>query len=189
MMKMRRDKSPSYLEDNREKWTQDYIKKIAGGKKGFSWRCDSKQLMEDLKIQTYFHCAFCDRALEPIGDSDEEIEHFKPKSKYPKSAYEWKNLYPICSKCNKIKLHRFTDLLLRPDDENYAFEKWFWYNPLSGEIEPKYENLDFNRADKTIELYGLNRVALKNRRRNHFHNSKKFNLDNNDLPFRFMKID
>jgi len=29
-----------------------------------------------------------------------EIEHFYPKSKYPKKVLEWGNLLPSCKKCN-----------------------------------------------------------------------------------------
>ena len=101
MIKMTRHESPQYLEENKNKWTQKYLQNKP---KAFSWYDGVyEKLLDDLKEQTGSHCAFCDRAMSPDGDTDEEIEHFKPKSfkNFPELAYEWTNLYPICPKCNK----------------------------------------------------------------------------------------
>ncbi len=185
MIKMTRNKEPQYLSKNKNKWTEEYFKKQSGN---FYWYGKSDNILEELKVQTLNHCAFCDRAMAPIGDADEEIEHFKPKSKFPKLAYEWTNLYPICPKCNKIKGNRFDELLLRPDENNYDFDKWFWYNPLTGELDVKFENKENKRAEETVKLYGLNRKKLVERRKYQY--NKIVDSDDIDISkqaFRFIK--
>ena len=84
---------------------------------------------------------------------------------------------------NAIKGIRFDEALLRPDNENYTFNKWFWFNPFTGELEVKKENSEYNRAEKTIKLYGLNRKKLTERRLKVNH--KKIN-NSNEASFRFM---
>ncbi len=198
-MKMQRNKAPQYLKDNQAKWTQEYLNKkpkpeSKNKPSSFYWHGVYDQLLTDLKKLSGKRCAFCDRPMSPIGDTEEEIEHFKPKSynKYPELAFEWTNLYPICPKCNKIKGSRFSDLLLRPDSNNYGFDKWFWFNPFTGELDIKSDNkksIEYKQAEKTIEFYGLNRTKLVERRK-FVSKSKTKNKGffGGVLPFRYIKI-
>lgn len=43
-------------------------------------------------------CAYCESDIVHVDYGD--IEHFKPKSKFPLRAVEWENLLLACSKCN-----------------------------------------------------------------------------------------
>ena len=45
-------------------------------------------------------CAYCE--TRPIGGFL-EVDHFKPKMKYPEFWFEWLNLLPSCKKCNLLK--------------------------------------------------------------------------------------
>ena len=114
---------------------------------------------------TNMHCAFCDGQLGVV--SQETIEHFRPKSKYPTLAYHWDNLFPCCNLCQSIKKERFDEALLKPDDINYAFYDFFTVNYHNGEITPSsHANLAAQtRAHKTIELFGLNTEARKEARK------------------------
>jgi len=184
MNEMIRNTSPTFLEDKKVEWTDKFVKS-----NNFWWHNFNDEILNELKIQTNNHCAFCDRCMSPFGDASEEIEHFKPKSKFPEFAFEWTNLYAICTECNKIKNDRFDDLLLRPD-VNYLFVDFFWYNFLSGEIEIQ-NNINQASAKKTLELYGLNRKKLVNRRLNYLLNYSKIEdkttLIGEEKPFRFIK--
>ena len=103
------------------------------------------------------HCSFCDGF--PVKTvSANSIEHFKPKSQFPRLAYTWKNLFYCCSKCQESKLEDFDRKLLKPDVLNYSFEYYFQYDTKTGEVIPNPDRSedDFERAEKTIELYGLN---------------------------------
>jgi uncharacterized protein (TIGR02646 family) len=49
-------------------------------------------------------CAYCDRTEEYLGGIESfEVEHFKPKSKFPDLICDYKNLYYACRGCNGHK--------------------------------------------------------------------------------------
>ncbi|MDF1546441.1 MAG: HNH endonuclease [Bacteroidales bacterium] len=52
-------------------------------------------------------CAYCEQKY--LANSDTWIEHYRPKSKenYYWLAYEWSNLIPTCTKCNRKKKANF----------------------------------------------------------------------------------
>jgi uncharacterized protein (TIGR02646 family) len=52
-------------------------------------------------------CAYCEQKY--LASSDTWVEHYRPKSKenYYWLAYEWSNLIPTCTKCNRSKNKRF----------------------------------------------------------------------------------
>ena len=66
------------------------------------------------------HCSFCD-AYEMGPDIEETVEHFLPKSEFPEFAYQWRNLYLCCGRCQSRKCTGFDERLLRPDDTDYHF--------------------------------------------------------------------
>ena len=53
-------------------------------------------------------CAYCLLPeLEAGGESNFELDHFKPKSKFPASLRDFHNLYWSCSVCNGNKWNRW----------------------------------------------------------------------------------
>ena len=60
-------------------------------------------------------CAYCETKY--LKNSDNWLEHYRPKSQYYWLAYEWSNLIPTCTKCNRIKKAKFPII-----DENYRVE-------------------------------------------------------------------
>ena len=49
-------------------------------------------------------CAYCERTEEYMGgDEAFEVDHFKPKSKFPELITTYHNLYYVCRKCNGHK--------------------------------------------------------------------------------------
>ena len=107
-------------------------------------------------------CAFCESYIEHIDYGD--IEHFKPKSKFPESAVEWENLLLSCKKCNDKgqKGDSWPEeieggLLINPCDEDPSdfFEFIFDVKTNATIIKPK------NRRGQTSEkVYGLNKPTL-----------------------------
>ncbi len=49
-----------------------------------------------------------------------DVEHIKPKSRFPSLKFEWNNLGFVCSRCNNAKSDKFDDSLpyLNPYDED-----------------------------------------------------------------------
>jgi len=107
---------------------------------GKDW--DKKNLWKHIERDLYdaydgicaYSCTWISRAT-----SSSNVEHFKPKSKYPKQAYEWGNYRLVCWKMNKNKgaqedvldpftlqegwfMLDFSSLLIFPKDDLAAHE-------------------------------------------------------------------
>lgn len=53
-------------------------------------------------------CAYCERTEGYIGDPEFfGIDHFRPKSTFPKLECEYSNLYYCCNRCNRTKSNRW----------------------------------------------------------------------------------
>ncbi len=88
-----------------------------------------------------------------------EIDHFRPKSRpeFYYLAYAWTNLFLTCTACNSAKREQWDEALLRPDEEDFAFERYF-YAEATGELIPRpgASTVDQHRARRTIAILGLN---------------------------------
>ena len=116
-------------------------------------------------IRSVFHdlCAYCEDKC--VG----EIEHFRPKSKFPELVYRWSNWLLACSACNLTKRNKwpvggYVDPCATPWPGQA--EKYFRFELDTGEILPK-EDLppeSFRKALRTINDLGLNdRIHLEKR--------------------------
>jgi uncharacterized protein (TIGR02646 family) len=120
-------------------------------------------------MMTAEHCSYCDAC--PIdGTGEETIDHFRPKGRpeFYELVCEWSNLFLACSACNNAKQNQWDEALLRPDDPDFGFERYFEYHHDSGRLLPSTTASpeDQERARRTIEIFDLNRRgACSNRRR------------------------
>ena len=125
------------------------------------WKSASiyEHILPVLRAQTDHHCSFCD-AFPVQGVSTETIEHFYPKTLegHEHRVLEWKNLFYSCNACQNAKGSHFHPALLKPDEAEYFFARYFYFDfelgeilPLALEGTPEHE-----RARETIKLYGLN---------------------------------
>jgi uncharacterized protein (TIGR02646 family) len=170
MFKFTRLDAPKCLteNDNYKVWGKNYAKT----KHSWHWHTYKgtevdKLIRSDLLIQTQNHCSFCDayRIPSPIAHT---IEHFRPKSIFPLLAYTWQNLFISCHNCQKIiadfDLSRENlRQLLKPDSEDYHFQKYFYFDSETGKIEIKKGNLtekEIERAELTQKYYQLNDKEL-----------------------------
>lgn len=193
MHKLNRLPQPVCLEANAAKWTDAFAAaRQQNPKYQFRWpqpdcyQSVRKRLLEMTKT----HCAFCDGLLG--AESRETVEHFRPKSQFQSLAYQWDNLFPCCDMCQSQKREQFDDGLLKPDETDYAFMRYFVVNFKTGEIEPSPhadEPLQ-NRAKVTIQIYGLNlpaRSSARIREWEHFCRDPEAKLD--DYNYRFFLDD
>lgn len=136
----------------------------------FQWRRPLMLVVRDaLARMTDEHCSYCD--VYPIDAAGEEsIDHFRPKGR--EEFYElvcaWTNLFLACSACNNAKRKQWDEALLRPDDPDFRFERYFEYRFESGRLEPatRASPEDQARARRTIEIFDLNRRGACANRRN-----------------------
>jgi uncharacterized protein (TIGR02646 family) len=162
MERIERTDAPDWLKEKWQEWGEKWAARYAKTKTGKSFKWGGynnkvyKDLLPVLSAMTKYHCSFCDayplgRRLEPT------IEHFKPKTKFPGEAYKWENLFLCCRLCQK-KGEAFDERLLKPDNEDYSFDKYFDIDWATGELIPNPDASadDRERARITINLYRLN---------------------------------
>jgi uncharacterized protein (TIGR02646 family) len=162
MRKFHRLPEPDFLATRSETWGIDWEQRRAANPASrFHWHTVdgepvNQKLLPLLKEQTQAHCSFCD-AFPVSPPSIDTVEHFRPKSAYPREAYRWTNLYFCCMHCQQ-KGEKFDKFLLRPDADDYEFDRYFRWDFTLGTIEvnPKASPEDRTRAEVTRTLYGLN---------------------------------
>jgi uncharacterized protein (TIGR02646 family) len=140
----------------------------------FQWpRRDGQSLLamvrDALSAMTAAHCSYCDG--HPIDSTGAEtVDHFRPKghSAFYELVCTWTNLFLTCTACNLAKGEKWDHALLRPDDLDFLFERYFEYRFDSGKLEPaSMANAEERqRALRTIEIFNLNRAgACESRKR------------------------
>ncbi len=159
-----RSAPPEPLAARAQEWTRRWLEQCAAkGAAEFRWpQVDSKplnqHLTESLRAMTSEHCSYCDNWIPP--GVAETIDHFRPKAcgRFPGFAFEWTNLFLTCWVCQKAKGEQFDELLLKPDEPGYDFDRYFVYRPRTGTLEPNPNASpeDRRRADRTIQLLRLN---------------------------------
>lgn len=110
-------------------------------------------------------CCYCENYLPDRG-SGKQVEHFRPRSKYPDLINEWENLLLACGTCNGEKNDEFPlsetgePLLLDPSNKTVEPEDHidFVVVPEQGSIGPKGLAIPKNNSEQgkaTIETIGL----------------------------------
>jgi uncharacterized protein (TIGR02646 family) len=162
MRKFQRVNQPEFLVDRWEGWGAAWERRLLNNPRAkFIWpefkgKRINKLLLPPLKEQTQDHCSFC-HSFPVSPPAIDTIEHFRPKSLFPREAFRWENLYFCCSHCQQ-KFEKFDEDLLRPDADDYNFDKYFRWHLTNGTLEV---NKDVSmqhqrRAEVTIMLYRLN---------------------------------
>jgi uncharacterized protein (TIGR02646 family) len=173
MIQVTRTEKPDVLVQNAKNWTIEYLKakqiydisKTPENKKTFQnieKRYNHNEVKDSLKQMFKKKCAFCESHITHVDYG--QIEHFKPKSKYPDLCFEWNNFLLSCSICNgksnkgdKFPLENEGGTFINPVDESPEnFLKFEFDNTTrTFLIFPKN-----NRAVTTIKELGLNRDDL-----------------------------
>lgn len=180
--------APAFLAKCWEQWGLDWERRQAAGG-AFHWHQVDKQpvnvkLLPLLRAQTQDHCSFCDNY--PVSPpSNPTIEHFRPKSRFPREAYQWENLYFCCDWCQR-KGEQFDPGLLRPDAADFDFDRYFRWEFTRGELLPNElaSPEDQERAWVTIRLYRLNSGHPALRKRAQHQRAKDPEAPLDDFPYR-----
>ena len=149
----------------------------------------NQYLLPMLREQTVDHCSYCDGY--PLGKGDESIDHFLPKLSrtYYALVCQWENLYLACGHCQKSKGERVDPLVLRPDEPDYSFERYFSYDYIDQKIDINIiaSPGDQQRARATHQFFDFDDTQLVTKRR---HAYNRYSRDPNplldDYNFRFI---
>jgi len=60
-----------------------------------------------LRNASFDKCVYCESKVSHVYYAD--VEHIKPKEKFPKLEFRWENLGFVCAKCNGIKKDKFDE--------------------------------------------------------------------------------
>jgi uncharacterized protein (TIGR02646 family) len=167
MMRCVRGEEPTVLVAKGPGWTAAYQAKLAEDPaQQFRWPTHEREslnqiLLPALESMTLRHCSYCDGF--PLGSmARQTIDHFRPKhaQAFPQLAFAWSNLFLACDVCQREKGHDFKAEWLKPDELDYAFERYFVFNFRTGEIEanPAATSDEQACANRTIDGFGLNRA-------------------------------
>lgn len=134
----------------------------AKGKRGFPEVWGSDEVRQAIAGMSHGFCAYCESAVSsshPGARGEErppgQVEHFKPKSRFPAQAYALKNYFLGCMGCNGAKHDKWPrGGYVRPDEgkpgSRFVFAE-------SGEVEAREGD---EQAANTVEDFGLNRYWL-----------------------------
>ena len=109
---------------------EHYTHKIGSPPRDSHWL----KFQEDLNLVFQGLCAYCEETCKG------EVEHFRPKSRFPLLVYDWSNWLLACHDCNHAKHFKWPDggyidpcansLKARP-------ERYFTFDTLTGELLPE----------------------------------------------------
>jgi len=106
---------------------------------------------EALRQSTSGKCMYCESKIE--HNSFAQVEHIKPKSKFPELEFEWENLGYCCQSCNTNKWQKYDEVtpFINPYNEkpeNYLVFLGFMAYPNQGSERGEYsiKELELNRA-------------------------------------------
>ena len=128
-----RGREPDALEAVRvqytQRWVQHYREGLGAKPSENRWR----DFREDLGRVFFGLCGYCEEICRG------EVDHFRPKSRFPERVYEWANWVFACRDCNGSKLDKWPpggyidpcakSRLARP-------ENFFHFDTSTGEIIP-----------------------------------------------------
>lgn len=106
---------------------------------------------------SYGKCMYCESFV--LSTSWGEIEHIKPKSKFPDLEFDWGNLGFVCQRCNNSKWSKYEETIqhINPYEENPED----FLVAVGTYILQKENN---RRGERTIKDISLNREGLLEKR-------------------------
>ncbi|WNG26951.1 TIGR02646 family protein [Cystobacter fuscus] len=167
MIPVNRGRAPGVLTRNQKKWLEELVgARTPKERKRASNRYQHHEVKDALVAAFYGKCAYCESQIRHIDYG--HIEHFRPKSKYPRKTFSWANLLLACGVCNgtEYKGEKFPNKadggpLVNPCTEDPALHFSFDYDP-----EAQLANVHgkTRRGLTTEKLLGLNRKELRSYR-------------------------
>ena len=133
------------------RWSEYYGSGVGNKPRDDGWR----EFSDDLCRAFHGLCAYCEHLCRG------EVDHFRPKSRFPDLVYDWSNWLFACHDCNHAKLDKwpptgYVDPCSR--SRSARLERFFTFDTLTGEMLPK-EGLSRARrrkAQDTIDDLRLN---------------------------------
>ena len=124
---------PDRLEGIRNRYTPRWVDHYCHGIRDRPTDSRWREFHSDMERVFRGLCGYCEEICKG------EIDHFRPKSRFPKSVYEWTNWIFACRDCNQAKDNKWPTLgLVNPctSSHQHVPEWYFTFDTLTGEILP-----------------------------------------------------
>ena len=154
MLKINKTSEPNFLKEFKKKekpknW-KDFDFEIKKELKNY-------MLENEQKIGNNSYCPYCERKI--IASKNSQIEHIKPKDRFPELFSDYKNFITGClniESCGSKKSNKWSDLFINPVIDNP--EKYFSYNRMTGEIISRKDisEKELEKVEYTIKILNLN---------------------------------
>lgn len=161
MIKLNKQQCPAKLAQNYTTWTEELMTAIEAGQKpneNLLAHYREPEIKRVVREDSFDKCIYCESKISHVYHGD--IEHIKPKSKYPSETFSWDNLGYVCAKCNGAKRDKYDESL--PYVNPYEDSPESFFLPLGGMIFARKNNDRGKITELDIEL---NRPELIERRR------------------------
>ena len=157
-----RGQEPNDLVGYRLNCTQDwvdYYSRRTGDEPPAHW----SRFRPELGSRFSGKCGYCERQCDLQAEHSGRLptlDHFRPRSRYPRLTYEWTNWIFSCHQCNveykqdKWPVEGYVDPCA--SDEVERPERFFDYDDSTGEVKPKSDIEPL--AQRTIIDLGLNSI-------------------------------
>lgn len=170
MINVHKVAEPQVLHDNKATWTNELMALV----EKYGSYTDIPKKEKDAAIKYYGHpeiysallgsnarakCIYCETYAEVSCFAN--IEHYHPKSLYPKETFDWDNLFVGCSQCNTPKgnFDTVNEPFIHPVNDNP--EDYLNFNELQY-VPKSTEGVAYLKAKNVIETCNLKRRALVN---------------------------
>ena len=164
---------PATLKRNAKRWTEALLAAHESSDQKAIRKAENKyrkrEIQTALKDMYDDLCCYCESNVS--ANSFAHIEHRKPKSKFPKDAFNWDNLHWVCEKCNNTKSNKWncTNPILDPTVDMKIIPKHIRiasgletieFSPETGSGKTTIEHADLNRADLAKARHRIWKGAL-----------------------------
>ena len=145
------DRLEAIRNSNTPRWIDYWKNGIGDEPKDDRWR----EFREALAQRFLRNCGYCER------NTRGEVDHFRPKRRFPELVYDWENWIFSCHECNQAKGDKWSEEgYVDPCavSESDRPENYFTFNTGNGAITP-WRGLDtdqFDKAQKMIDDLKLN---------------------------------
>lgn len=99
MRNLEKTPMPQVLEDNADRWAEDYLNNP--GNDTCKYRYREPSIKAALKAETGNKCIYCESKIGHNTPGD--TEHMIPSSAAPDKHFQWENLTIACGECNRRK--------------------------------------------------------------------------------------
>lgn len=143
-----RGPEPDGLEAVRSQYTPRWVEYYRDGMGARPSDTRWLDFVSELRGVFFDLCSYCEEVTRG------EVEHFRPKSRFPESVYEWSNWTLACRDCNHAKLNKwpprgYVDPCAR--SRSARPENFFDFDTLTGEVIPK-AGLSTTRREKAQRM-------------------------------------